>query len=199
MDENPIPVAPQPQPVDPVEADEQLDVDNVVSMMLLGAEGGNANGAAAARAVNPLEALLGPGGFPQLLDMPQAEDDMVELAIALSLQEHDGGVPMQAFQGFQQGLVNLQGLEGLQNLSGPALQSLQALAAQSLGQVQGPVHVNIQSKNGNNIVNSIFFESNLLIFSIFNRLKKQAITPTLLLQLVVRTMKDQQQPLMGAP
>lgn len=115
-------------------------------MMLLGAEGGNPNGAAAARAVNPLEALLGPGGFPQLLDMPQAEDDeaMVELAIALSLQDHDGGVPMQAFQGFQQGLVNLQGLEGLQNLSGQALQSLQALAAQSLGQAQGPVHVSTQ-------------------------------------------------------
>lgn len=43
--------------------------------------------------VNPLEALLGGGGgFPPLLDIPPDADDetMVELAIALSLQEHEG-------------------------------------------------------------------------------------------------------------
>ncbi|CAH0559665.1 unnamed protein product [Brassicogethes aeneus] len=45
--------------------------------------------------MNPLEALLGGGGggggFPPILDMPPDADDeaMVELAIALSLQEHD--------------------------------------------------------------------------------------------------------------
>lgn len=113
-------------------------------MVLLGGEGSNQAGAAAARAVNPLEALLGPGGFPQLLDMPQAEDDeaMVELAIALSLQDHEGGAPIQALQqGLQQSLANLQGLEA--HLSGQALQSLQALAAQGLGQAQGAAQVNI--------------------------------------------------------
>ena len=134
--------------MEPVEADEQFDVDNVVSMALLGAEGGNHAGAAGvARVVNPLEALLGPGGFPQLLDMPQAEDDeaMVELAIALSLQDHEGGPQMQALQqGFQQSLANLQGLEGLQNLSGQALQSLQALAAQGIGPVQGGAVAQVQ-------------------------------------------------------
>lgn len=135
-------IAAPPPPVEPAEGDENFDVDNVVSMVLLGAEGVNQPGAAAARAVNPLEALLGPGGFPQLLDMPQAEDDeaMVELAIALSLQDHEGGAQIQALQqGFQQSLANLQ--EGLQNLSGQALQSLQALAAQGLGQVQGGAQV----------------------------------------------------------
>ncbi|XP_031787712.1 protein purity of essence isoform X2 [Nasonia vitripennis] len=139
VEEKATPIVPQTQPPpEPVEADEQFDVDNVVSMVLLGGEGSNQAGAAAARAVNPLEALLGPGGFPQLLDMPQAEDDeaMVELAIALSLQDHEGGAPMQALQqGLQQSLANLQGLEA--HLSGQALQSLQALAAQGLGQAQG--------------------------------------------------------------
>ena len=150
---------PQPQPVEPLEADEQFDVDNVVSMVLLGADGGNQAGAAAARAVNPLEALLGPGGFPQLLDMPQADDDeaMVELAIALSLQDDS---QMQAIQqGFQQGLANLQGLEGLQNLSGQALQSLQALAAQGLGQVPGAAQVLKK------IINFAFLVSSKIKFS----------------------------------
>jgi E3 ubiquitin-protein ligase UBR4 len=44
--------------------------------------------------VNALEALLGgPGGYQPLLDIPPDADDetMVELAIALSLQEHDIG------------------------------------------------------------------------------------------------------------
>lgn len=49
-----------------------------------------------------MEALLGAGGFPPLLDLPPDTDDetMVELAIALSLQDH----------------------EGVHNLAGPALQ-----------------------------------------------------------------------------
>lgn len=58
--------------------------------------------------INPLEALLGgAAGFPPLLDIPPDADDetMVELAIALSLQEHELGGAMQ--QG-QQGLHSLQ-------------------------------------------------------------------------------------------
>lgn len=58
--------------------------------------------------INPLEALLGgASGFPPLLDIPPDADDetMVELAIALSLQEHELGGSMQ--QG-QQGLHSLQ-------------------------------------------------------------------------------------------
>ncbi|KAJ8682718.1 hypothetical protein QAD02_018510 [Eretmocerus hayati] len=99
VEESPSSAVPQPLPPEPVDADEQFDVDN-----------------------------------------PEDDDAMVELAIALSLQDHEGGAPMQALQGFQQGLANLQGLEGLQNLSGQALQSLQALAAQGLGQVQAAGH-----------------------------------------------------------
>ncbi|KAG5896473.1 hypothetical protein JTB14_005854 [Gonioctena quinquepunctata] len=60
--------------------------------------------------VNPLEALLGGGvGFPPLLDIPPDADDeaMVELAIALSLQEHDiGGEQNQALQSLQVQLGN---------------------------------------------------------------------------------------------
>lgn len=59
-------------------------------------------------------ALLGGGGLPPMLDIPPDADDetMVELAIALSLQDHDAPPNLQ-------GLVNLQ---ALQNLAGPALQ-----------------------------------------------------------------------------
>ncbi|OAD57065.1 E3 ubiquitin-protein ligase UBR4, partial [Eufriesea mexicana] len=91
-------------------------------------------------AVNPLETLLGSGSFPQILDVPPDTDDetMVELAIALSLQDHEGGnADLQVLrQGFQQSLSNFQRLENHQNLNGPALQSLQALAVQGLVQVQ---------------------------------------------------------------
>lgn len=99
-------------------------------------------------AVNPLETLLGSGSFPQILDVPPDTDDetMVELAIALSLQDHEGGnADLQVLrQGFQQSLSNFQRLENHQNLNGPALQSLQALAAQGLVQVQSTSQVNIQ-------------------------------------------------------
>lgn len=57
--------------------------------------------------LNPLEALLGAGaGFPPLLDIPPDADDeaMVELAIALSLQDELGGDLQQG----QQALHNLQ-------------------------------------------------------------------------------------------
>lgn len=55
-----------------------------------------------------LEAFLAaPGGFPPLMDLPPDADDeaMVELAIALSLQDHEGGL-----HALQQGLANLQNL-----------------------------------------------------------------------------------------
>lgn len=119
-------------------------VDRVVDM--LGAVESNQN-SAAARVVNhhPLEALLGAGNFPQLLDVPPDADDeaMVELAIALSLQDHEGGHgDLQALrQGFQQSFPNLQGIQSLQNLSGSALQSLQNLAAQGLVQVPNVAQV----------------------------------------------------------
>nr|XP_012152236.1 PREDICTED: protein purity of essence isoform X3 [Megachile rotundata] len=77
--------------------------------------------------------------FSQILDVPPDTDDeaMMELAIALSLQDEGGSADLQVLrQGFQQNIPNLQGLENLQNLSGPTLQSLQTLAAQGLVQVQ---------------------------------------------------------------
>ncbi|XP_018357502.1 PREDICTED: E3 ubiquitin-protein ligase UBR4 isoform X6 [Trachymyrmex cornetzi] len=129
---------------DTVERDveQQFDIEAVEAVdrvaVMLGAEG-NQNSAAARVVNHPLEALLGAGNFPQLLDMPPDADDetMVELAIALSLQDHEGGAAdLQALrQGFQQGFPNLQGIQSLQNLSGSTLQSLQNLAAQGLVQV----------------------------------------------------------------
>ncbi|XP_063242107.1 E3 ubiquitin-protein ligase UBR4 isoform X2 [Bacillus rossius redtenbacheri] len=92
--------------------------------------------------VNPIEALLrAQGAFHPLLDIPPDADDetMVELAIALSLQDHEGGADLQVLQqDLQQGLANLQELH---NLTGPALQSLQVLASQGLAQAQGPGQV----------------------------------------------------------
>ncbi|KYM85360.1 E3 ubiquitin-protein ligase UBR4 [Atta colombica] len=129
---------------DTVERDveQQFDIEAVEAVdrvaVMLGAEG-NQNSAAARVVNHPLEALLGAGNFPQLLDIPPDADDeaMVELAIALSLQDHEGGAAdLQALrQGFQQGFPNLQGIQSLQNLSGSTLQSLQNLAAQGLVQV----------------------------------------------------------------
>ncbi|XP_033353689.1 E3 ubiquitin-protein ligase UBR4 isoform X5 [Bombus vosnesenskii] len=105
-----------------------------------GTSSSSSSGPIARGAVNPLETLLGSGSFPQILDVPPDTDDetMVELAIALSLQDHESGnADLQVLQqGFQQSLSNLQGLENLQNLNGPALESLQVLAAQGLVQVQ---------------------------------------------------------------
>jgi len=137
---------------DTVERDveQQFDIEAVEAVdrvaAILGAES-NQN-SAAARVVNhplePLAAMLGAGNFPQLLDVPPDADDeaMVELAIALSLQDHEGGADLQALrQGFQQGFPNLQGIQSLQNLSGSALQSLQSLAAQGLVQVPSGAQV----------------------------------------------------------
>lgn len=134
------------------DVEQQFDIEAVEAVdrvaAILGAEG-NPN-SAAARVVNhplePLAAMLGAGNFPQLLDVPPDADDeaMVELAIALSLQDHEGGADMQTLrQGFQQGFPNLQGIQSLQNLSGSALQSLQNLAAQGLVQVPNAAQVTI--------------------------------------------------------
>lgn len=61
--------------------------------------------------MNPLEAFMGPDGFalPPGMDLQSdAEDEaMVELAIALSLQEQAGGAAM-AIQGIQEGLQALE-------------------------------------------------------------------------------------------
>lgn len=113
-----------------------------------GTSSSSSSGPISRGAVNPLETLLGSGSFPQILDVPPDTDDetMVELAIALSLQDHESGnADLQVLQqGFQQSLSNLQGLENLQNLNGPALESLQALAAQGLVQVQNTNSVRIE-------------------------------------------------------
>ncbi|KAI4460353.1 e3 ubiquitin-protein ligase ubr4 [Holotrichia oblita] len=87
--------------------DSRYDVDAVEAIAMLQQPGGADN-----HNVN-LEALLGGGaGFPPLLDIPPDADDetMVELAIALSLQEHElGGEQVQ------------QPLGGLQVLANPVL------------------------------------------------------------------------------
>jgi len=131
------------------DVEQQFDIEAVEAVdrvaAMLGAEG-NQNSAVARVVNHPLEALLGAGNFPQLLDVPPDADDeaMVELAIALSLQDHEGGADLQALrQGFQQGFSNLQGIQSLQNLSGSTLQSLQNLAAQGLVQVQNTAQVNM--------------------------------------------------------
>lgn len=71
-----------------------------------------------------MEALLGAGGFPPILDIPPDADDetMVELAIALSLQDHEGAANLQSIT---------HGLANLHNLAGPALQ-VPNCAAQNL-------------------------------------------------------------------
>ncbi|XP_067624888.1 protein purity of essence isoform X2 [Eurosta solidaginis] len=72
-----------------------------------------------------LEAFMG-GGFPQLLGLQQDADDeaIMDLAIALSLQQHDG----EGLQSLQQGLANLQGIRNSGNLH-----NLQALEGNNIG------------------------------------------------------------------
>ncbi|XP_039287887.1 protein purity of essence [Nilaparvata lugens] len=90
----------------------------VEPMAILAPDAVNAGGLASAVFVD-VGALLGAGG---LLDIPPDADDetMVELAIALSLQDHEGAA----------------NLQGLVNLAGPALQGL-AQVAQSQNQEAG--------------------------------------------------------------
>lgn len=76
-----------------------------------------------AQALASVEALVNMGmlrGLPQLLDMQQDadEDAIMEIAIALSLQEQEGHL-----ETLQQGLANIQGA------GNRALQSLRALNA----------------------------------------------------------------------
>lgn len=117
---------------------DSADVENQYEVEAIDPMNADENGGSGARGGNhPLEALLGPGGFPQLMDMPPADDDevMVELAIALSLQDQQrAGNSQVPQQGFPQGLANIPGLQGLENLNGPELDRIQALAVQGLSQ-----------------------------------------------------------------
>ncbi|KAF5286898.1 hypothetical protein FQA39_LY00431 [Lamprigera yunnana] len=84
--------------------DNRYEVDAVESISVLPQPGLSMDN----HNINPLEALLGgAAGFPPILDIPPDADDetMVELAIALSLQDHElaGGI-----QQVQQGLHSLQ-------------------------------------------------------------------------------------------
>lgn len=87
----------------------RFDVDTVEPIAMLQQqqqEGGSGN-SSNNQNINPLEALLGGNaGFPPILDIPSDADDetMVELAIALSLQEHELGgesSAQQAMHGLQ--------------------------------------------------------------------------------------------------
>lgn len=80
-----------------------------------------------AQAMASVEALVNMGmlrGLPQLLDMQQDADEeaIMEIAIALSLQEQEGHM-----ETLQQGLANIQGA------GNRALQSLRALNAVAAG------------------------------------------------------------------
>ncbi|XP_022919909.2 E3 ubiquitin-protein ligase UBR4 isoform X2 [Onthophagus taurus] len=105
---------PTPQSL-PLPRDPRFDLDTVEAIALLqpAVDAHNAN----------LEALVGSGGpgYPPVLYIPPDTDDetMVELAIALSLQEH--------------GLSAEQGQHGLQVLGNPALQPIQGQPAQEAG------------------------------------------------------------------
>ncbi|KAK9874861.1 hypothetical protein WA026_005677 [Henosepilachna vigintioctopunctata] len=80
---------------------QQFDEESIEVMQILQSQpssaGENHN-------VNPLEALLGgAAGFPPLIDIPPDADDetMVELAIALSLQDHEMGGEQGQLHGLQ--------------------------------------------------------------------------------------------------
>ena len=178
--------------------EQQFDIEAVEAVdrvaVMLGAEG-NQNSAAARVVNHPLEALLGAGNFPQLLDIPPDADDeaMVELAIALSLQDHEGGAAdLQALrQGFQQGFPNLQGIQSLQNLSGSTLQSLQNLAAQGLVQVSNAAQAMFFHIKFINCLVYLYISLLIIVDSAFCRLKKVDIILTRPLLQVVPMMRDQ--------
>ncbi|XP_044730066.1 E3 ubiquitin-protein ligase UBR4 isoform X3 [Chrysoperla carnea] len=129
------------------ESEVQYEVDTVEPMALL--QGENIRDLN----INPLEALLGgavAGGFSPLLDIPPDADDetMVELAIALSLQDHElaavaadprgNGINAgpSASNGAATGIAGLSRgmLRAAAALSNHELQSLQAIAQQSVSQ-----------------------------------------------------------------
>ncbi|XP_051158982.1 E3 ubiquitin-protein ligase UBR4 isoform X2 [Leptopilina boulardi] len=131
---------------------DSADVENQYEVEAIDPMNADENGGSGARGGNhPLEALLGPGGFPQLMDMPPADDDevMVELAIALSLQDQQrAGNSQVPQQGFPQGLANIPGLQGLENLNGPELDRIQALAVQGLSQAVERLNVAVLGQEG---------------------------------------------------
>lgn len=79
--------------------------------------------------VDPLEAFMG-SGFPQLLGLQQDADDeaIMDIAIALSLQQHDGSGEEPGLQHLQQGLSNLQGMRNAAAQLQHAQQQLHAVA-----------------------------------------------------------------------
>lgn len=108
---------------DPVpQNDEFVDMQDVDVIEPLGLE---PNAAGNAQVLASVEALLGGlRNLPQLLDMQQDadEDAIMDIAIALSLQDQDGHL-----ETLQQGLANIQGA------GNRALQSLRALNASAVG------------------------------------------------------------------
>lgn len=115
-------------------------VDQVVALLGAIANQGPADG----RANNPLEAFLGPGSLQQLLGIPpDADETVVQIAIALSLEDHEDSADIETLR---------QGFETLRNLGGSILQNIQALAAQGMVQTLNTAQVksmnNIQDRAG---------------------------------------------------
>lgn len=84
---------------------------------------------------DPLNAFI-VGGFPQLLGLQQDADDeaIMDIAIALSLQQHDGpGGAEPGLQHLQHGLSNLQGMRNAAAQLQQAQQQLQAVAVGAAG------------------------------------------------------------------
>ncbi|CAD6222096.1 GSCOCG00011717001-RA-CDS, partial [Cotesia congregata] len=129
----------------------QFDVETVEPVALLEANSSQGSGALAP---SSLETLLESRRLPQLLELPADTDDeaMVELAIALSLQDHESSADLQTLQqNFQQGLINLQSIRSIQNLSNSALQNLQTRAMQGLSHVRESTSRQDQSHFSNSL------------------------------------------------
>lgn len=153
-------------------------VDQVVALLGAIANQGPADGRA-----NPLEAFLGPGSLQQLLGIPpDADETVVQIAIALSLEDHEDSADIETLR---------QGFETLRNLGGSILQNIQALAAQGMVQTLNTAQVklveNIRAlitiRKGEKLIYSV--RSNLRVT------KEEAITLIQLHPQVVRTTKDQ--------
>ncbi|CAH0393187.1 unnamed protein product [Bemisia tabaci] len=134
--EKPTPISQPSHSQDSPEAEAvQYEVDTVEPMVLVAADAA----AGASGGADNVEALLRGAGYSPYMMPPDSDDEtMVELAIALSLHDHENGGDLQNIQQNLQGLQGLQGLanfQGLQNIGGPTLQSLQVLASQGLVQV----------------------------------------------------------------
>ena len=130
------PVSATPPRLPSLDPEDQLQfaVDAVEPIMLL--EAGSSQAGAIARVHNPLEVRLGPPrAAPHILDIPPDADDetMVELAIALSLQDHESDVDLEALEeSIQRGLESLQSrpeFPGLRPRRSGNFQGLRNLAA----------------------------------------------------------------------